>query len=235
MVESRKVNVAEYVFEGREIRVQIENGAPWFLAFDVCSVLGFGNPRQAIASHVDSEDVQKLDALTNGGKQLLNYVNESGLYSLILGSTKPEAKRFKRWVTSVVLPEIRKTGSYSVVPQVPRTFAEALRLAADLQDKLEEQRPAVEFLGRYVEAKSSKNLTEVAKVLGWKPRAFIDELNKRGIIYRRGENWLPKQEQIDNGRFTVKTGEEHGHAYLQTRVEPKGLAWLADALGKKSD
>lgn len=89
-------------------------GLPWFNASDVCSVVGFGNARQALDSHVDAEDVQKLDTLTPGGRQRNNYINESGLYALILGSTKDEAKRFKRWVTSEVLPAIRKTGSYGL-------------------------------------------------------------------------------------------------------------------------
>lgn len=108
------------VFQFDQSAVRIVTGAdgePWFNANDVCSILEYGNARQALDSHVDSEDVQKLDTLGSaGGVQLANHINESGLYALILGSTKPEAKRFKRWVTSEVLPTIRKTGSYSTAP-----------------------------------------------------------------------------------------------------------------------
>ena len=97
------------------LRVQVDDaGQPWFNASDVCDVLEMGNPSQAIKSHVDAEDLQKLETLTPGGRQRQNHVNESGLYALILGSTKEAAKRFKRWVTSEVLPSIRKTGSYAV-------------------------------------------------------------------------------------------------------------------------
>ena len=103
-----------FQFGQSEVRVSVgDDGQPWFNANDVCEVLQFGNARQALESHVDAEDVQKLDTLTAGGPQQANYVNESGLYALIFGSTKPEAKKFKRWVTSEVLPAIRKTGTYS--------------------------------------------------------------------------------------------------------------------------
>lgn len=96
------------------IRAQIDTiGMPWFNANDVCEALQLGNSRQAIESHVDSDDVQKLDTIDSMGRtQQVNHINESGLYALIFGSTKPEAKAFKRWVTREVLPSIRKTGEY---------------------------------------------------------------------------------------------------------------------------
>ena len=106
--------IIPFQFEAHAVRVQVDDaGQPWFNAIDVCSILEFGNSRQAIESHVDAEDVQKLDTLTAGGRQRQNHVNESGLYALILGSTKDAAKRFKRWITGEVLPAIRKTGAYS--------------------------------------------------------------------------------------------------------------------------
>ena len=105
--------LSPFNFENKSIRVVMdESGSPWFNANEICNVLGFGNPWQAISTHVDGDDLQKLEALGNGGKQMANHINESGLYALIFGSTKPEAKRFKRWVTSEVLPSIRKTGGY---------------------------------------------------------------------------------------------------------------------------
>lgn len=105
--------LSPFNFENKTVSVVMDDaGSPWFNAREICDVLGFGNPWQAISTHVDAEDLQKLEALSNGGKQMANYINESGLYTLIFGSTKPEAKRFKRWVTSEVLPSIRKTGGY---------------------------------------------------------------------------------------------------------------------------
>ncbi|WP_288127840.1 Bro-N domain-containing protein [Thiomonas sp.] len=107
--------IIPFQFEAHAVRVQVDDhGLPWFNASDVCDALEMVNPSQAIKSHVDAEDLQKLETLTAGGRQRQNHVNESGLYALILGSTKEAAKRFKRWVTSEVLPAIRKTGAYSV-------------------------------------------------------------------------------------------------------------------------
>ena len=106
--------ILPFQFEAHAVRVQVDElGQPWFNATDVCDALEMGNPSQAIKSHVDAEDLQKLETPTAGGRQRQNHVNESGLYALILGSTKDAAKRFKRWVTSEVLPTIRKTGGYS--------------------------------------------------------------------------------------------------------------------------
>lgn len=106
-------NIINFQFENADFPVAEKDGQLWFQAAQVTQILGFKNSRQALASHVDKEDVQKLDTLTDGGKQKVSHVNESGLYALIFGSTKPEAKVFKRWVTSEVLPAIRKTGSYT--------------------------------------------------------------------------------------------------------------------------
>ena len=106
--------LAVFSFGNHEIRtVTDEHGEAWFVANDVCAALELENPRDALATHVDSEDVAKHDTLTSGGKQLTNHVNESGLYALIFGSRKESAKRFKRWVTSEVLPAIRKNGYYA--------------------------------------------------------------------------------------------------------------------------
>lgn len=103
-----------FQFENNPVRVITDdNGEPWFNAREICDALGYGNHRQAVDTHVDMDDVQKLDAIDGmGRKQLANHINESGLYALIFGSTKEEAKRFKRWVTHEVLPSIRKTGAY---------------------------------------------------------------------------------------------------------------------------
>lgn len=112
-------NLINFNFENHELSTVVIDGQIWFPATALATALGFANPRQAIATHTDKDDVQKLDALTVGGKQKVNFVNESGMYALIFGSTKDEAKRFKRWVTSEVLPSIRKTGSYTVAPVYP--------------------------------------------------------------------------------------------------------------------
>ncbi|ELA08728.1 prophage antirepressor [Moraxella macacae 0408225] len=112
-------NLTILSFETTEIQTLVKDGELFFHANDLATILGFANPRDAIKNHVEAEDVAKADTLTKGGKQSVNFVNESGMYALILGSTKDEAKRFKKWVTSEVLPTIRKTGTYEVATNSP--------------------------------------------------------------------------------------------------------------------
>lgn len=101
-----------FSFENMAVRTLGTPEHPLFVALDVCSALGYAKARNAVAQHVDPEDLIKSDIDTNGGRQTINCVNESGLYALIFGSKLESAKRFKRWVTSEVLPTIRKTGRY---------------------------------------------------------------------------------------------------------------------------
>lgn len=185
-------------------------GLPWFNASDVCSVVGFGNARQALDSHVDAEDVQKLDTLTPGGRQRNNYINESGLYALILGSTKDEAKRFKRWVTSEVLPAIRKTGSYGLptvtaLPSGKHDEVAALLLIGEAVAKVPGVKPgmamaatltciesntglAVAALRKALpaanEPASSLNATALGKLLGLSARKVNLRLEAAGLQLR---------------------------------------------------
>lgn len=107
-----KSKIAE--FENYDVKFVVKDDKKWFDLRDVCKVLGFSNPRQAISSHVVTHDVQKISTVTNGGKQLINYINESGIFALALSSKKENAKKFKHWVTSDVLVSIKDTGSYSI-------------------------------------------------------------------------------------------------------------------------
>lgn len=110
--------IQSFEFEGKEVRTLKIDDEPWFVGKDLAEILGYSNTRDALSRHVEPEDkgVAKLDTL--GGKQNQTVVNESGMFSLILSSSLPNAKKFKRWVTSEVLPTIRKTGSYQL-PQTP--------------------------------------------------------------------------------------------------------------------
>jgi phage antirepressor YoqD-like protein len=123
----------------------------------------------------------------------------------------------------------------------PQTFAQALRLAAEQAERIEQQQalieaqqPAVEFVDRFVEAKSAKGFREVAKILGVREREFIQGLAADGIIFKQGSNWLPKAQYQHSGYFTVKTGESGGHAFVQTRFTPDGIAWIAKRHTKAS-
>jgi phage antirepressor YoqD-like protein len=121
---------------------------------------------------------------------------------------------------------------------VPQSLPEALRLAADLAERnaqqaqlLEQQKPAVEFVEKYTEAESTKGLSDVAKVLGFKPHTFPRVLEADGVIFKRNSVWVPVQYHIDAGRFVVRLGVRHGFAFNQIRVTPKGELWLSRKYG----
>ncbi len=142
------------VFENPEfgsIRTVEIDGEPWFVGKDVAVALGYSNPRKALADHVDKEDKGVTKCDTPSGPQQMTIINESGLYSLILSSKLPGAKKFKRWVTSEVLPSIRKTGGYSVpsaedAPASKKDLADltaAIQLLTERLDTLAVSRPAL--------------------------------------------------------------------------------------------
>lgn len=110
-------NALAFSFEDTSLTILGDILNPLFIAKQVCTILGFVKSKDAVSRHVDPEDVSKVEIQTNGGKQLVNCVNESGLYALIFGSKLPKAKQFKRWVTNEVLPAIRKQGCYSAQEQ----------------------------------------------------------------------------------------------------------------------
>lgn len=229
-------NIIPFNFNSNSVRVIEKDGEPWFVAKDVAEVLGYSNTRDAIKRHC--KGVVKHDTLTSKGNQDVSIIPERDVYRLIMRSKLPEAEAFEEWVVGEVLPSIRKTGSYQVAYEVPQTMAQALRLAADQAEKLEiqqkqleHQKPAVEFVERYVEARSAKSLREVAKVLGQKEREFVNWLIEEKILFRQSGNLLPFASYHHKGYFTVKTGETNGHAFQQTRFTPQGIAWISKRLG----
>lgn len=117
-----------FTFENTSLSILGDILNPLFIAQQVCSILGYKLARKAVADHCDPEDVCKVEVQTNGGKQLVNCVNESGLYALIFGSKLPKAKQFKRWVTNEVLPAIRKQGAYI---SDKLTYEEALKIVEE--------------------------------------------------------------------------------------------------------
>lgn len=117
-----------FTFENTSLSILGDILNPLFIAQQVCSILGYKLARKAVADHCDPEDVCKVELQTNGGKQLVNCVNESGLYALIFGSKLPKAKQFKRWVTNEVLPAIRKQGAYI---SDKLTYEEALKIVEE--------------------------------------------------------------------------------------------------------
>lgn len=108
--------ITAFNFNSHDVRVVVQNGEPWFVATDVAESLGYKSPKDA-ASYLDDDEKGSATVRTPGGDQKLTVINESGLYALVLRSRKPEARKFAKWVTSEVLPSIRKTGTYSVSPE----------------------------------------------------------------------------------------------------------------------
>ena len=223
-------NVTPFQFHDTTIAVMNRNGQPWFVAADVCRVLELTNTSKACDTLEDDEKgVTNGDTL--GGKQQLLIISESGLYSLIFKSRKPEAKAFRKWVTSEVLPSIRKTGGYGL----PTNFAEALRALANeaeeterLRVTVQQQAPAVEFVERYVEASGLFGIREAAQIIGLPQREFVNLCMSRRILHREGESQAlqPYAEWLAKGYFEVKTGEAGDHAFKQTKLTSKGLEWV---------
>ena len=131
-------------FSGQNVRIITINDEPWFVGKNVADILGYSNSRKALSDHVDDEDKGVTKSDTLGGNQNITIINESGLYSLILKSKKPEAKQFKRWVTSEVLPTIRKHGAYMTQPQVPKTQRELIMLALAGNEETNQRIDAIE-------------------------------------------------------------------------------------------
>ena len=234
------MNLIPFSFEQHPVRVVMREGEPWFASSDVCEALTVGNNRDAIGRLDDDEKgVGTVD--TPGGRQDLGIINESGLYSLILTSRKPEAKRFKKWVTAEVLPSIRKTGGY--VYSVPQTLPEALRLAADLaeqrneaQAKLAIAKPKAAALDRIAtHAEGSLCITDAAKALQLTPKHVFKWMEAHHWIYRRlgKSGWIAYQDRIQSGLLehkvtTVQGGDGVERVYEQVLVTAKGLAKLSE-------
>lgn len=228
---------------GQQVRTVLRDGEPWFVAADVCAVLGIGRPQDS-ARYLDDDEKGRCPVDTSSGRQDMTVVNEPGLYSLILRSRKPEAKAFKRWVTHDVLPAIRQTGAYNVAAayQIPRTLPEALRAYASeveahevTRAALTEAAPKAESWDALAEAKGDYSLREAAQILDRDPHITTGQ--NRLMAYIREIGWVdackrPYQAQVDNGRLVLRarrytkhgTGEEATGS--QIRITVKGLKEL---------
>lgn len=178
------------------VRTLVINGEPYFVGKDIALILGYAKPRNAIAAHVDEED--KKDAPIQGdlgGTQEMTVINESGLYSLILSSKLPKAKEFKRWVTSEVLPSIRKTGSYSIQQKVDSymiedSIARAKRWIEEEEERrtlkltVEYQKPMVMLAEERIDKKGCYSLTDVTKSLHFKRGQITRWAKSQGFIHK---------------------------------------------------
>lgn len=197
-------------FEKNEVRTFLVNDEPYFVGKDVASVLGYSNTPKAIRDHIDEEDKTQNESFTVNGTALM-LINESGLYSLILKSKLPNARKFKRWVTSEVLPTIRKTGSYTNVPQ---SFAQALRLAADLEEKnqlLEQQiaeyEPKISYLDMILSSTDTVATSQIAADYGMSAIALNKLLNELGVQHKVSGQWILYRKHMNQGYTKSHTSE----------------------------
>lgn len=164
-----------FIFESQQLRTIKVNDEVWFVGKDVATILGYAKTANAISQHVDDEDKGVTRMMTPGGKQNIQVINESGMYSLILSSKMPNAKKFKHWVTSEVLPSIRKHGAYMTdekafdVVHNKDGLASLLQQAADqLREKdvqIEEMKPKALFADAVTSSKSTVLIGDLAKMI----------------------------------------------------------------------
>lgn len=198
-------------FEQNDVRTILVNDEPYFVGKDVANILGYRNGSRDINRHVDEEDRQNYQNGTFESPRGLTIINESGLYSLILSSKLPNAKKFKRWVTSEVLPTIRKTGSFTNVPQ---SFAQALRLAADLEEKnqlLEQQiaeyEPKISYLDMILSSTDTVATSQIAADYGMSAIALNKLLNELGVQHKVSGQWILYRKHMNQGYTKSHTSE----------------------------
>lgn len=214
------------------VRAVEVDGEPWFVGKDVAQALGYNDTDQALRKHVDDEDKLTRRFDWSGQGRSMTTINESGLYSLVLSSKLPGAKKFKRWVTSEVLPTIRKTGGY----QLPKDYPSALRALADATEKLlavetenEANRPKVLFADAVSTAKTSILVGELAKLLKQNgvdigQNRLFGWLRENGFLIRRnGTDFnMPTQKSMDLGLFEIKeTVVSHADGHTSVNKTPK--------------
>ena len=226
-----------------EVRTVTIDDEPWFVGKDVALVLGYQNPQKALRDHVDDDEKTVNDSFTVNGTQAV-LINESGLYSLVLSSKLPGAKEFKRWVTSEILPSIRKHGAY-MTPETlqaailnPDTMIQLCQQLKNAQEKNRElsvtnsrltvenqiMQPKAEYFDELVDRNLLTNFRETAKELECKPKKFVEFLIERKYIYRDKRGKLLPYENKNDGLFVVREcfNEKTQWSGTQTMVTPKG-------------
>ena len=231
-------------FENHEVRSLLINSEPWFVGKDVAEVLGYERADNAIRNHIDKEDKLMHQISASGQNRNMTIINESGLYSLVLSSKLPSAKKFKRWVTSEVLPALRKTGQYQVKELsgselMAKALIEAQSVLAAKDKQIEEMKPKALFADAVSASKGSISVGSLAKLLAQNGIAIGQN---RLFAWLRDNNFLIKdgksknvatQRYIDQGLFELKAnvtfenGETKTHKPT-TMVTGKGQRYFID-------
>lgn len=229
--------------------IKDEKGEPWFVGKDVAEVLKYKRTADALKVHVDEEDKGVGEIQTPGGKQKMTIINESGLYSLIFSSKMEKAKEFKRWVTSEVLPAIRKDGGYMVAKpneSEEELIARALILAQKSIDRLElenkqkdqiigELRPKADYVDKILQNTSLIKISSIAKDYGMSPQDMNKLLHDLRIQYKQGDQWLLYANIQDKGytsseTYVYKKKDGNTDVKLLTKWTQKGRVFLYEEL-----
>ena len=242
------------IFENAEFgsirTVEIDN-EPWFVGKDVAEALEYKNPQEAIRNHVDEEDKGVSKILTPGGKQAMPIINESGVYSLVFGSKLEKAKRFKHWVTSEVLPTIRKHGMYatdellanpdfaiSVFQQLKAEKEEKQRLLTvnyQQQQIIGELQPKANYVDTILNNKGLVTITQIAKDYGMSGNKMNKLLNTYGVQYKQSGQWLLYSKYHDMGYTHSKTidiirSDGRPDIVMETKWTQKGRLFIYELL-----
>ena len=225
-------DIIPFKFDRNEIRTVQIGDEPMFVARDVADILGYSNSRKAISDHC--KGVTKCYIPTSSGKQNVSLIPERDVYRLIMRSKMPEAEKFEEWVVSEVLPSIRKTGAYKgTQPQVPQTLPEALRLAADLAEKLESAKPKIQFADAVNDSINCVTFQDYAKAVGTGQNRLFKTLREHGFLQiRDGQRNKPYQQYVDQGLFTLVEGTYRDRTsgevqtYFRTVITPKGQIYI---------
>lgn len=234
------------------VRTITVEGEPYFVGKDVAEILGYSNTRKALSDHVDEEDKGVTKCDTPGGMQDLTVINESGLYSLILSSKMPNAKRFKRWVTSEVLPTIRRHGLYAMdeVLANPDILINALlelkaerersanleAMVAVQSQQMIEMQPKVSYYDVVLNCKDLVAISVIAKDYGWSATKLNQYLQQKGIQYKQGGKiWLLYQKYAEKGYTSTKTHSYPGsdgstHTKVHTYWTQRGRLFIYELL-----
>ena len=243
-------------FRGQDVRTVIINNEPYFVGKDIADILGYQRADNAIRNHVDEEDKLTHRFSASGQNRNMTIINESGLYSLILSSKLPQAKEFKRWVTSEVLPTIRKNGMYAtdeLLDNPDFAIATLQKLKEEREAKklleatIEEQKPKVIFANAVSASHTSILVGEFAKLMRQngvnmgQNRMFVWLRENGYLINRKGSDKnMPTQKSMELGLFEIKeTTINHSDGHISINKTPKitgkGQLYFADKLLSKDD
>lgn len=236
-----------------DVRTTVIDGEVMFVGKDVADILEYTNTAKAIRDHVDEEDKLTERIVLSGQNREVIFINESGLYSLILSSKMPNAKEFKRWVTAEVLPAIRKHGVYAVdeVLQNPDVLIQALtELKKEREEKeklketvavqnqqITEMTPKAGYYDVVLNCKDVISTTEIAKDYGWSAKKMNSYLHEKKIQFKQGKIWLLYQKYAEQGLTSTKTSVYNGrdgisHSSIHTYWTQKGRLFIYELLKK---